>query len=47
MTILAFGINHATAPVDRREKIIFSRDAVPDALAERTHQPGVNYDAIL
>ncbi|MEE8233155.1 MAG: glutamyl-tRNA reductase [Gammaproteobacteria bacterium] len=47
MTILAFGINHATAPVDLREKIIFSSDAVPDALRELTHQQGVNEAAIL
>ena len=47
MTILAFGINHATAPVDLREKVIFDNDAVPDALGELTHQQGVNEAAIL
>ena len=47
MTILAFGINHTTAPVDLREKIIFGSDIVSDALAELTHQQGVNEAAIL
>jgi len=47
MTILAFGINHSTAPVDLRERIIFGSDAMPDALGELTHQQGVNEAAIL
>ena len=47
MTILAFGINHATAPVDLREKVIFGSDTVSDALGELTHQQGVNEAAIL
>ncbi len=47
MTILAFGINHATAPVDLREKVIFGNDVVPEALGELTHQQGVNEAAIL
>ncbi len=47
MTILAFGINHATAPVDLREKVIFGNDAVPEALGELAHQQGVNEAAIL
>ena len=47
MTILAFGINHTTAPVDLRERIIFGGDAMPDALGELTHQQGVDEAAIL
>ncbi len=47
MTILAFGINHTTAPVDLREKIVFGSDIVSDALGELTHQQGVNEAAIL
>lgn len=47
MTILAFGINHATAPLDLREKVIFGNDIVSEALGELTHQQGVNEAAIL
>lgn len=47
MTILAFGINHTTAPIDLREKVIFGIDDVPEALNELTHQQGVNEAAIL
>jgi glutamyl-tRNA reductase len=47
MTILAFGINHTTAPIDLREKVIFGSDDVPEALSELTHQQGVNEAAIL
>ena len=47
MTILAFGLNHATAPLDLREKVVFGSDVVPDALDQLTHQNGVNEAAIL
>ncbi len=47
MTILAFGINHTTAPLDLREKVIFGSDDMPEALGELTHQQGVNEAAIL
>ncbi len=33
MTLIAFGINHKTAPISLREKIAFSPDAIVDALA--------------
>ncbi len=33
MTLIAFGINHKTAPVELRGKIAFSPDAIVDALA--------------
>lgn len=32
MTLLAFGLNHTTAPVAVRERIVFAPDAVPEAL---------------
>ncbi len=47
MTILAFGINHTTTPISLREKVVFGNDVMPQALAELTHQKGVNEAAIL
>lgn len=47
MPILAFGINHTTAPVDLREKTNFSNDMIPDALKKLTIQAGINEAAIL
>lgn len=32
MTLLAFGINHTTAPVEVRERVVFTPDALPGAL---------------
>ncbi len=32
MTLLAFGLNHTTAPVEVRERIVFAPDALPEAL---------------
>ena len=34
MNILAFGLNHSTAPVALRERVVFGRDSVPPALGE-------------
>ena len=39
MTLIAFGINHKTAPVALREKIAFSPDAIVDALAFNIGDP--------
>ncbi len=47
MTLIAYGINHATAPIEIREKISFGVDAMPDALHELKHQNGVHEAAIL
>ena len=47
MTLIAYGINHATAPVEVREQINFGNDLVADALHELKHQHGVHEAAIL
>ena len=47
MTILAFGLNHNTAPVALREQVSFSNDVIPDALKEFNSQRGVHETAIL
>lgn len=47
MTILAFGINHTTAPTAIREKAIFSQDSLMSALGQLADKQGVNESAIL
>lgn len=47
MTLIAYGINHATAPIEVREKINFADDSVAGALNELQHQAGVHEAAIL
>ena len=47
MTLVAYGINHSTAPVDIREKVCFGNEIMPDALHELKHQNGVYEAAIL
>lgn len=47
MTLIAYGINHATAPIEVREKVSFGNDIVSDALHELKHQKGVHEAAIL
>ncbi len=47
MTLIAYGINHATAPIEVREKVSFGNDIVADALHELKHQHGVHEAAIL
>ena len=47
MTLIAYGINHSTAPVDIREKICFGDEIMSDALNELKHQNGVYEAAIL
>src|SRR5262245_59652725 len=41
MTLLVIGINHRTAPVEIREKVVFARDELPDALHELSGVAGV------
>ncbi|HEY4560776.1 MAG TPA: glutamyl-tRNA reductase [Lysobacter sp.] len=41
------GLNHATAPVDVRERVAFAGDALGNALAEVCALPGVNEVALL
>ena len=47
MTILAFGINHKTAPVDIRERVAFVPERLPDALHALIGQQDVNEAVIL
>ncbi|MEE8320313.1 MAG: glutamyl-tRNA reductase [Gammaproteobacteria bacterium] len=47
MTLLAFGINHATAPIEIRERVSFGADILSDALSELTTMGGVDEAAIL
>jgi glutamyl-tRNA reductase len=47
MTLIAYGINHSTAPIEVREKVSFGNDIVTDALNELKHQNGVHEAAIL
>jgi glutamyl-tRNA reductase len=47
MTLVAYGLNHATAPIDLREKVNFGNDVVPDALHELKNQNGIQEAAIL
>ena len=47
MSILAFGINHKTAPVDIREKVAFQPAQVIDALRDLTSRPHVKEAAIV
>ncbi len=47
MSLLAFGVNHKTAPVEIREKVAFAPERVPDALQELTSQDGLREAAIL
>ena len=47
MSILAFGINHKTAPVDIREKVAFQPAQVIDALRDLTSRPHIKEAAIV
>ena len=47
MAIVAYGLNHATAPIDLREKVNFGNEVVPDALHELKNQSGIQEAAIL
>ena len=47
MTIIAYGINHSTAPVDIREKVSFGTEIMPNALNELKNQNGFYEAAIL
>lgn len=47
MALIAFGINHSTAPIEIREQISFGNEVVNDALTELKHQHGVHEAAIL
>lgn len=47
MPFLVIGINHRTAPVEIREKVVFGEDDLPTALRELSRIPGVREGAIL
>lgn len=47
MTLVAFGINHKTAPVDIREKVSFAPEKIPHALKDLTSNSDFNEAAIL
>lgn len=47
MTLFACGVNHQSAPVSMRERIVFGPDELPRALSELHHCEGVSEAAIL
>jgi glutamyl-tRNA reductase len=47
MTLLAVGLNHATAPVEVRERIVFAPDSLPDALRALQREGSAAEAAIL
>jgi glutamyl-tRNA reductase len=47
MTLLAFGLNHTTAPLEIREKVVFDADILTDALHDLGHLSDVEEAAIL
>ncbi len=47
MTLLAFGLNHSTAPLEIREKVVFETDILADALQDLGQLHGVQEAAIL
>ena len=47
MPLIALGINHRTAPVELRERVVFAPERMPEALRELTLLPGIQEAAIL
>ena len=47
MSLIAFGINHKTAPVEIREKVAFSPAQLTDALKDLVSHPHVDEAAIV
>lgn len=47
MALLAFGLNHTTAPLEVRERVTFGNDIMADALHELIRQGGIDEAAIL
>ncbi|MFT5132718.1 MAG: glutamyl-tRNA reductase [Gammaproteobacteria bacterium] len=47
MTLLAFGLNHITAPLELREKVVFGPDILQEALLDLSKQSDVQEAAIL
>jgi glutamyl-tRNA reductase len=47
MSFVVIGINHRTAPVDIREKVVFAGEELPEALRELVRVPGVQESIIV
>ena len=47
MALLAFGLNHTTAPLEVREKVTFDEGVLSDALTELTGDTDIDEAAIL
>lgn len=47
MSLLAFGVNHTTAPLELRERIIICSDSMPEALSRLSGETGIQEAAIL
>jgi glutamyl-tRNA reductase len=47
MPLVVIGINHRTAPVEIREKVVFAGEELPDALRELNGVPGVRESLIV
>src|SRR5690349_6180260 len=47
MTFVVIGINHRTAPVEIREKVVFADAELADALRELNGKPGVRESVIV
>lgn len=47
MTFVVIGINHRTAPVDIREKVVFAGEELPEALRELVAVAGVRESVIV
>jgi len=47
MPLVVIGINHRTAPVEIREKVVFAGEELPEALQELTTVPGVRESLIV
>jgi glutamyl-tRNA reductase len=47
MSLVVIGINHRTAPVDIRERVVFAGEDLPEALRELVRVPGVQESIIV
>jgi len=47
MSLVVIGINHRTAPVDIREKVVFAGEELPEALRELVRVPGIQESIIV
>lgn len=47
MSLVVIGINHRTAPIEVREKVVFAGEELPEALRELVRVPGVQESIIV